>query len=196
MSGLSVGSHIRVARMGYLHHGLYVGCDQVIHYGGSDHGEDDAPNKVRRVRLSTFSAGSPVWVVAHHQPRYNAAESVARARERLGEDDYSLVFNNCEHFVNWCIEGESSSTQVKLATTAAVLGVTQAARSLAAREAAVVVGGQLARSAGASVLTGSLGSALGAGAAASAVVNPVGVVVVGGALAGYAVSKLVSWLWD
>lgn len=54
---------------------------------------------------------------------FGPARSVARARSRLGESRYSLVFNNCEHFVNWCIEGESRSQQVEAVLTgASVLG--------------------------------------------------------------------------
>jgi hypothetical protein len=33
----------------------------------------------------------------------------------LGEDTYSLAFNNCEHFVTWCILGVKSSAQVNSA---------------------------------------------------------------------------------
>ena len=43
---------------------------------------------------------------------YNAQERVKRARSRLGEDEYNVVFNNCEHFVNWCFDGFGSSAQV------------------------------------------------------------------------------------
>lgn len=32
---------------------------------------------------------------------------------RLGEDDYRLLTNNCEHFCIWCLSGESRSEQVE-----------------------------------------------------------------------------------
>ncbi len=43
---------------------------------------------------------------------YSPAETVKRARSRIGEDSYSLIFNNCEHFVIWCKTGVSESHQV------------------------------------------------------------------------------------
>jgi len=36
-----------------------------------------------------------------------------RARSRLGENDYRLLTNNCEHFYNWCLSGVSRSAQVE-----------------------------------------------------------------------------------
>jgi hypothetical protein len=38
---------------------------------------------------------------------------VARARSRLGENRYRLTTNNCEHFCEWCLSGESRSEQVE-----------------------------------------------------------------------------------
>ena len=43
---------------------------------------------------------------------YTPEETVARARSRLGETHYSLLTNNCEHFVFWCKTGVSESLQV------------------------------------------------------------------------------------
>jgi hypothetical protein len=31
---------------------------------------------------------------------------------RLGEDRYSVLTNNCEHFCEWCVRGEHRSYQV------------------------------------------------------------------------------------
>lgn len=35
-----------------------------------------------------------------------------RAYSRIGEDDYNLIFNNCEGFACWCITGKNKSEQV------------------------------------------------------------------------------------
>jgi predicted ATPase len=43
---------------------------------------------------------------------YSGKETVERARSRIGEDKYNLVFNNCEHFAIWCKTGISESSQV------------------------------------------------------------------------------------
>ncbi|BDB29338.1 hypothetical protein CTP10_R67520 (plasmid) [Cupriavidus sp. P-10] len=41
------------------------------------------------------------------------AEIVRRATARLGEDDYRLLTNNCEHFCTWYPSGENRSEQVE-----------------------------------------------------------------------------------
>lgn len=43
---------------------------------------------------------------------YTPEETVARAKGRLGERNYDLVENNCEHFALWCKTGLSESRQV------------------------------------------------------------------------------------
>lgn len=43
---------------------------------------------------------------------YTPEETVARAKERIGERNYDLVENNCEHFALWCKTGISESRQV------------------------------------------------------------------------------------
>jgi hypothetical protein len=44
---------------------------------------------------------------------YSPKEIVRRARSRIGENDYRLLTNNCEHFCNWCLYGVNRSAQVK-----------------------------------------------------------------------------------
>lgn len=43
---------------------------------------------------------------------YSPEETVWRAKSRLGETNYNLLFNNCEHFAIWCKTGISESHQV------------------------------------------------------------------------------------
>lgn len=43
---------------------------------------------------------------------FSGKETAARARSRLREDKYNLIFNNCEHFAVWCKTGISESSQV------------------------------------------------------------------------------------
>ncbi len=44
---------------------------------------------------------------------YSPEETVARAESRLGERNYNIATNNCEHFAIWCKTGVSESTQVE-----------------------------------------------------------------------------------
>ena len=51
---------------------------------------------------------------------------MSRALSRLGEDKYNVVWNNCEHFANWCIEDEQSSPQVnRIANVASAAATTR-----------------------------------------------------------------------
>lgn len=43
---------------------------------------------------------------------YTPEETVARAKSRIGEEKYTLPFNNCEHFAIWCKTGVHESHQV------------------------------------------------------------------------------------
>tara|TARA_R110002167_G_scaffold366254_1_gene594012 strand:- start:9406 stop:10050 length:645 start_codon:yes stop_codon:yes gene_type:complete len=117
MSGFKAGEHLRVFRGAYFHHGLSIGDGQIIHYASHRSGDDDY--QVRCVSLKEFAQGASVDVLTHPDRVFGPARSVARAQSRLGEASYSLVFNNCEHFVNWCIEGESRSQQVEAVMTGA-----------------------------------------------------------------------------
>ena len=44
---------------------------------------------------------------------YTPEETVRRAESRLGEKNYNIATNNCEHFAIWCKTGNSESTQVE-----------------------------------------------------------------------------------
>ncbi|XP_022784481.1 uncharacterized protein LOC111325044 [Stylophora pistillata] len=44
--------------------------------------------------------------------RYSTEEEIARARRRLGENDFHLMKNNCESFVMWCLCDLNISLQV------------------------------------------------------------------------------------
>lgn len=43
---------------------------------------------------------------------YTPKETLARARSRIGESNYNLFSNNCEHFALWCKTGISESHQI------------------------------------------------------------------------------------
>ncbi|WP_432258847.1 lecithin retinol acyltransferase family protein [Cupriavidus sp. TMH.W2] len=106
-----VGAHLVTPRHGYAHHGIYVGRGMVVHYAGYCHRQQRGP--VEELSLAAFAAGHGITVLNTPMARYSAAESVGRARSRLGEDRYRLLTNNCEHFCMWCLYGESRSEQVR-----------------------------------------------------------------------------------
>lgn len=89
----------------YEHHGIDLGDGTIIHYRKVGEAE------ISRTSAASFARGGPVYVVP--QPTAFIPEVVVkRAKSRLGEKDYSLFFNNCEHFANWCKTGRNESRQL------------------------------------------------------------------------------------
>jgi hypothetical protein len=148
---------------------------------------------------------------------YNDEESVERAHSRLGEDWYNVLTNNCEHFVNWCINGLHNSEQVngliaaaanvynaaneskKLSTLANVVAgrvvqkeverqVTQAVvKSVVSKSAGILTTTSILTTTGSTGIASSLIAASG-GMALAPVLAPIAV--------GVAVVCLIDWLWD
>ena len=108
---LPLASHVITPRRGYLHHGIYVGDGQVVHYAGLAYGLRRGP--VEEVSLSRFTRGHPVWVRFSRPSNFDCLEIIRRARSRVGEDSYRLLSNNCEHFCEWRLHGENRSYQVE-----------------------------------------------------------------------------------
>src|ERR1022692_1816658 len=106
-----LGANLTTSRRGYNHHGVYVGRSRVVHYSGLSGFWQCGP--VEEVSLSRFVDGHPVRIVDHLEPHYSPEEIVRRARSRLGENDYRLLTNNCEHFCNWSLTGVGRSAQVR-----------------------------------------------------------------------------------
>jgi hypothetical protein len=115
-----LGAHLFTSRRGYSHHGVYVGRGRVVHYSGLSRRWQSGP--VEEVSLSRFINGRPLRIVDHPEAKYSPEEIVRRARSRLGENDYRLLTNNCEHFCNWCLSGVSRSAQVEQRLPLRMLG--------------------------------------------------------------------------
>lgn len=105
------GAHIISPRRGYLHHGIYVGDGLVVHYAGLAYGFSRGP--VEEVSLAQFARGRGIWTRWRGTPAFEHPEIVRRARSRVGEARYRILHNNCEHFCEWCVHGESRSYQVE-----------------------------------------------------------------------------------
>ena len=55
---------------------------------------------------------------------YDGPEAIKRARDRKGEQEYSILFNNCETFLNWVkIDKKTSNQSVTVGTVVAGVGV-------------------------------------------------------------------------
>lgn len=113
------GNHIKVNRGVYTHHGVYISDDEVIHFTGT---EDDSildwsKNEVIKTDLEYFLRGGELEVKEYTDDElkdlYPVEHIVAYARACLGNREYNLIFNNCEHFANTCTLGRFRSNQVE-----------------------------------------------------------------------------------
>ncbi len=109
-----LGAHLVTPRLGFVHHGIYVGGGKVIHFGGVSGFLPRGP--VEEVSLWYFSRGHEVSVRGGEPARFTAQVVIERARSRAGESRYRLLTNNCEHFCEWCLRGRHRSFQVERLT--------------------------------------------------------------------------------
>lgn len=131
-----IGDHIFVGRSVfgvklYEHHGIYVGDDIVVHYNGlarrivlekscfeeilSNVVPLDKRNiaKVEMTSLKEFASGDTWQIKEYANAPFSGHEVALLAKERIGEQKYNLIINNCEHFCNECVFGEHVSEQVQ-----------------------------------------------------------------------------------
>jgi hypothetical protein len=109
------GTHIKVDRGFYWHHGIYLGNSKVAHLSKGWNG-----GQVEIVSLATFAKNSPVQVVSHRcqLPPDLVIQNIERASGRR----YSLLTYNCEHFATDCVTMNPHSQQIESAFTALAIG--------------------------------------------------------------------------
>lgn len=142
--GFTRGDHLKASRMGYAHHGIYVGEGRVLHYLDN--------RGICECSLEEFADGMPTDTVPYLVfDTFDPEEIVRRAYSRMGESEYSLVFKNCEHFATWCVCGLEHSGQVQRAAAAmAGVGAFAAKRALIGAAGGAALGGTVtAKAAGA-----------------------------------------------
>lgn len=177
---ISIASHLVTPRFGYQHHGLFTGNNQVIHLTSND--------IIEEVSLSDFTQGNGYQIQKYHS-KFSQQEIINRARSRLGYEDYSVMFNNCESFVNWCIHDKSISNQVR--THAALTGSLGAQMAINSLIKAPAIANLTIAEMAAATTTGSTGL-VGATGITLLSTTPI----VPAAIVGYGVYKLVQFLKD
>ena len=102
---MATADHLQVPRRHGLfnHHGIDLGDGTVAHYLEG--------REILRSPVSEFSQGEVVSVMEHTNASPTGV-TLRRAMSRLGEQNYNLLFNNCEHFATWCKTGRHRSEQV------------------------------------------------------------------------------------
>jgi len=119
------GDILCVNRGLYKHYGIYAGNSIVIHYAAPD-GDFGINASVHKTSLSKFEDGGVAHVVKLPETgkpakQFSPEETVRRAQSRIGEKNYNLLFNNCEHFALWCKTGMNKSGQVEKAAGTVIL---------------------------------------------------------------------------
>ncbi|MBW1856194.1 MAG: lecithin retinol acyltransferase family protein, partial [Deltaproteobacteria bacterium] len=99
------GDHIYVKRKTrfYIHHGIYIGEGKVIHFTGSIREKVDP--EVRETDLTRFLKGGKLKR-RNYQKRLSATETIRIAKKQLSNKNFSMIWNNCEHFSTYCATGK------------------------------------------------------------------------------------------
>lgn len=165
---MSRADHIYCNRVGYTHHGIDLGDGTVVHYTGEPGKKSNAA--IQRTPIEQFMNGDDL-----HVQSYGNCDSpdvvIERAESRLSENDYNLVFNNCEHFAVWCKTGKSRSGQVER-VAAGTSGTVGTGTAVAAGVGTVSAAGTVAGLSGSGIMSGlaAAGGLAGGGAVAGIVV--------------------------
>ena len=102
---MATADHLQVPRQHGLfnHHGIDLGDGTVAHYLEG--------REILRSPIEEFCQGQPISVIEHEHASPSGV-TLRRAMGRIGEQNYNLLFNNCEHFATWCKTGRHRSGQV------------------------------------------------------------------------------------
>ncbi|MGI9306417.1 MAG: lecithin retinol acyltransferase family protein [Gammaproteobacteria bacterium] len=123
----SIGDVLVVKFPGFMHYGVYVGANSVIH-------NSKELRKVVKTTIKKFSGGRDVLVSSKIKPQ-NRDMALQLARQYLGVP-YQLFSENCEHFVRVICGMKKESKQVqKYLTTALGVGIALKADSKALKMA-------------------------------------------------------------
>jgi hypothetical protein len=90
----------------YQHHGIDCGDGSVIHYY-----KPPGDAVVTRTSYEIFARGNPVYT-KQVNTAFVPDVVIERAESRLGERQYNLLTNNCEHFASWCKTGKNQCVQL------------------------------------------------------------------------------------
>ena len=117
--GVHEGDHLAWWRPeGYWHHALvesvYPETNEVnvLHYNGPSPTGQWIKGKVVEEKIKLDKENGLLYRIDYDGECYPATIAVSRGRRRLNEVKYSLITNNCEHFVRWCKTGFDKSVQV------------------------------------------------------------------------------------
>ncbi len=107
---------LRVRADSLYHYGIFVSESEVIQFGKNPRllrEDSDSENFVCSTTLEEFLCGED-FEVAYTDLKCRTKEQIlSAARAGLGESGYDILYNNCEHFANFCYTGERISMQTE-----------------------------------------------------------------------------------
>jgi len=118
------GKHLVIKKVAgsYTHHGLGLGDGRVIHYSGLSDNLTNA-GVIEEISLEDFTKNKDIIVKEHSDRKFDFDEAIIRAHLRIGEEQYHVLHNNCEHLVEWCINGKHFSQQSRRGKLAYSAGI-------------------------------------------------------------------------
>ncbi|MBP2032234.1 hypothetical protein J2Z42_000899 [Clostridium algifaecis] len=103
----------------YDHYGIYVGNNRVIHYCSSNWKVSNT--QIQETSIYPYFNKNKFFVLdLGNAAKFSSYKTVKMARSRLGEKNYNLLQNNCEHFAVWCKTGNSKSYQLDNLTSSEI----------------------------------------------------------------------------
>ena len=109
------GDIIRTKVSFYHHYGIFVNENEIIQFGlPDDPGRPAEEIFVLSTNIDVFlSCGGELEVAELNKNEKHkirpAKEIIEIAKSKIGEGNYDILHNNCEHFVNRCAFGENES---------------------------------------------------------------------------------------
>ena len=131
MSTFDAGDHIKVKRLLYTHHGIYVNDCRVIDFSGGRNILEKPRALVQARTLKEFEGkrakaekvaptekflrGLGFWPPPEwdHPPQEVVQRAKALCQVAATQGAYRLSGSNCEHIANWCKSGAHESKQVR-----------------------------------------------------------------------------------
>ncbi len=108
----------------FWHHGIFTGYENGVAYF-----INLSRNGIMKNTIEDFGGGNEKWRIIEHDYKTFSREDVVKRAvfmlENASQKDrtYNIVNNNCEHFVNFIIEGKKHSEQVTHTVSATAVGL-------------------------------------------------------------------------
>jgi hypothetical protein len=95
----------------YRHYGIYINENCVIHYDGKIDDFFLREMCIIKTTMDRFLDGNSQYYIDKRNSKFDNDEVVKRATQKIGEEKFNLIFNNCEHFSMWCKADLKTSKQ-------------------------------------------------------------------------------------